>query len=97
MIRALEFLEQAVAEAEDAARWYAERSAVAGAAFVNELDGAVAAILRTPETWPPFDHGTRRFLLHRFPYFIVYRITETSVIVVAVVHAHRRPGYWKAR
>lgn len=97
MTRALDILDQALVEAEDAARWYADRSPTAAAAFVDEPDRAMAAILRAPETWTPYDHGTRRFLLQRFPYYLVYRTTRAQVIVVAVAHAHRRPGYWKAR
>jgi plasmid stabilization system protein ParE len=95
--RPLDILDQALAEAEDAARWYADRSPTAAAAFVEELERAVAAIERAPETWPPYDHGTRRFLLQRFPYSVVYQVTRTQLIVVAIVHAHRRPGYWKGR
>ena len=93
----LEYLDEALDEAEHAARWYADRSPTAAAGFADELDVATAAIERAPETWPPYDHGTRRFLLRRFPYFLVYRVEPERVVIVAVAHAHRRPGYWKDR
>ena len=51
----------------------------------------------TPNTWPAFDHGTRRFLLRRFPFSLLYRVELTRLVIVAVAHAHRRPGYWKQR
>ena len=51
----------------------------------------------TPNTWPAFDHGTRRFLLRRYPYNLIYRVEPTRLVIVAVAHAHRRPGYWKQR
>jgi plasmid stabilization system protein ParE len=95
--RSLEYLQEAVEEAEEAARWYAERSPTAAAAFTDLLDVAAEAVRQAPEAWPPYDHGTRRFLLRRFPYFLVYRVEPTRVVIVAVAHAHRRPGYWKDR
>jgi hypothetical protein len=58
--RELEYLEEAVEEAEAAARWYRERSVTAATAFSDEIDAAESAIRRLPEAWPPFDYGTRR-------------------------------------
>ena len=95
--RTLEYLEEALEEAERAARWYAERSATAAAAFSEEMDAAESAIARLPEAWPPYEHGTRRYLLRRFPFSVVYRVEESRVLIVAVAHARRRPGYWKSR
>jgi plasmid stabilization system protein ParE len=95
--RELEYLEEALEEAEAAARWYAERSATAAAAFSEELDAAESAIAQLPEAWPRFDHGTHRYLLRRFPFSIVYRVEPRRILIVAVAHASRRPGYWKPR
>jgi len=96
-VRKLEYLEEALQEAEGAARWYAERSVTAAAAFSAEIDAAESAIARLPDAWPPFDHGTRRYLLQRFPFSVVYRVEEHRILIVAVAHARRRPGYWKSR
>jgi toxin ParE1/3/4 len=95
--RELEYLEDALQEAEAAARWYAERSATAAAASSEEIDTAEAAIVRLPEAWPLFDHGTRRYVLRRFPFSVVYRIEARRILIVAVAHARRRPGYWRSR
>ena len=97
MTRTLEYLDAALAEAEEAARWYAERSPVAASRFVSEIEAAAQAIAEAPNACPPYRHGTRRFLLRRFPYSLVYRVEPTRLIVVAVAHAHRRPGYWAQR
>jgi plasmid stabilization system protein ParE len=94
---AIEYLVEALAEAEGAARWYAERSSHAAARFSEELDAAEAAIAAFPDAWPLFDHGTRRYLLRRFPFSIVYDIQPEHILIVAVAHAHRRPGYWRPR
>jgi toxin ParE1/3/4 len=42
-------------------------------------------------------HGTRAYLLRRFPYIVAYRIAEHRVEVLAVAHGHRKPGYWSDR
>lgn len=97
MARELEYLEEALEEAEAAARWYAERSAAAAAAFSEEMDEAESAIVRLPDAWPPYDHNTRRYLLRRFPFSVVYRSEPDRILIVAVAHARRRPGYWKSR
>jgi len=95
--RELEYLAEALQEVEAAAGWYAERSATAATAFSEEIDAAESAIVRLPEAWPPFDHGTRRYLLRRFPFSVVYRVEARRILIVAVAHARRRPGYWKTR
>jgi len=95
--RELEYLDQAVVDAEGAARWYAERSPTAAVRFSAELDIAEAAILDRPEAWPTVGDGNRRYLLRRFPFSVVYRVEQSRVLIVAVAHARRRPGYWKDR
>lgn len=97
MARELEYLEQAVAEAEGAARWYAERSQTAAARFSAELDAAETAIAERPEAWAPATDGNRRYLLRRFPFSVVYRVETARILIVAVAHGRRRPGYWKHR
>ena len=57
MPRALEYLADALAEAEAAAHWYAERSPSAALAFSEELDAAESAIARLPDAWPPYEAG----------------------------------------
>jgi plasmid stabilization system protein ParE len=93
----LEYLAEALEEAEASARWYAQRSPSAAQGFDVELEAAERAILEQPEAWPPFDYGTRRYLLRRYPFSIVYEIEPRRVVIIAVAHAHRRPGYWRSR
>ena len=59
MARELEYLEEALEEAEAAARWDAERSGAAAAAFSDEMDEAESAIAQLPNAWPRYDHNTR--------------------------------------
>jgi plasmid stabilization system protein ParE len=95
--RAVEYLDEAIGEAEAAARWYAERSASAADGFADEIDAAMAAIEQNPNAWPVHDYGTRHYLLRRYPFRVVYRVEVSRILIVAVAHAHRRPAYWKSR
>ncbi|MGE4294593.1 MAG: hypothetical protein AB7E49_02710 [Campylobacterales bacterium] len=40
---------------------------------------------------------TRRFILSRFPYCVVYKTYAGDCLVVAVMHQSQKPGYWKKR
>ena len=88
---------EAIAEARAAYGWYRERNETAAEAFLAELDRAVELISEGPMRWPIYLHGTRRFLLRRFPFGVVYRQIGEAVQVVAFAHARRRPGYWTGR
>jgi plasmid stabilization system protein ParE len=88
---------EALQEAQAARDWYEARSAHAAAAFLTELDVAVARILAAPELYPPYLRGTRCYVMRRFPYLVVYRVVGMAIQVVAVAHGRRRPGYWKTR
>jgi hypothetical protein len=36
-------------------------------------------------------------LTHVFPYGILYTIEAEFILIVAVMHGSRKPGYWKGR
>lgn len=93
----VEFHEEARQEALAALEWYLERSEVAGVKFLGELERAVDWVASHPARWPEYAHGTRRFLMHRFPFALIYRELPTRIQVLAVAHTRRRPGYWKER
>jgi plasmid stabilization system protein ParE len=94
---AVEFHPLAADEAEAAERWYRERNEIAAARFQKEIDRVVELISDRSNTGSPYVGNTRRVLLRRFPFFIVYRVRGDNVQIVAVAHARRRPGYWRAR
>ena len=97
MRRVVDVLPQAIEEAREARDYYLSKTAAAEEAFRSELERAVELIREHPETWPTYVHGTRRFVLRRFPYSIVYRTDGTTSLIVAVAHAKRKPGFWRSR
>jgi plasmid stabilization system protein ParE len=95
--QAIELHPKAIAEARGAREWYAERSSVAADAFMAELDVAIDRICESPDRWSSYLHETRRYLMKRFPYLVVYREIEDKLQVIAVAHGKRKPGYWRRR
>jgi len=93
----LEIHPAALAEFKSALTWYLERSETAAVKFAAELDRVINLIVQAPERWPTGMYNTRRFVLSRFPFAIVYREKTAVVQILAIAHGHRRPGYWKER
>jgi plasmid stabilization system protein ParE len=89
---------RAVEEARHARRRYGRVSARLATRFVAELDAGVAAIGAAPQAYSPHHHGTRVYQFPSFPYHLVYLETDlNTVLLLAVAHGHRRPGYWRRR
>ncbi len=97
MPRPIGFHPEALAEAVAAAAWYRERSAKAAAAFEAEIAHVMDRIAGAPDRYPPYTDETRRILLRRFPFAIIYRVDADRIEIVAVAHGRRRPGYWRHR
>jgi toxin ParE1/3/4 len=74
-----------------------ERSETAALKFIAELDRVIDLAIESPGRWPSGKHSTRKFVLQRFPFAIIYREKRDVVQVLAIAHGHRRPGYWKER
>jgi plasmid stabilization system protein ParE len=94
---AVEFHPLAADEVQAAERWYRERNDTASGRFQRELDVAIERISERPEAGSPYLSNTRRVLLRRYPFFVVYRVRGADLEIVAVAHARRRPGYWQER
>ena len=90
-------LEPAQAELDDAITWYAEQAPGLGDAFLIETLKTIQLIEQYPTAWHPLTPQIRRCRLRRFPYSLVYTKDGNDLLVVAVAHQHRKPGYWRTR
>lgn len=61
------------------------------------LRHGVTMIASTPETWPRYLYGTRRYVIDEFPFSLVYRLKQDQLQLIALAHAKREPGYWRGR
>ncbi len=92
----------AVAEATAAGDWYESKRPGLGADLAGEIERAFDMILENPQTWAvwpgiPAGLDVRRFLLPRFPFALAYVVRADELVVLAVAHTSRRPGYWLSR
>ena len=82
----------------DGAAFYAERAGTElGLTFIDEFEHARDLLSNNPEIGAQWRGSTRRLLLRRFPYNVVYEIGPEEVRVIALAHQRRRPGYWVGR
>jgi plasmid stabilization system protein ParE len=91
------FHPEARAEFEGAVACYEERQTGLGLDLALEVRAAIQNIVAFPQAWPVVEGEIRRCLVHRFPYGILYAIEPAEIWVLAVMHLHRDPDYWKHR
>lgn len=89
--------EDAQAEYVESFVWYHERGNHIAEAFEREVEHALGALQETPDRWPVYAGTWRRILLRRFPFGIVYGVMDDQIVVIAIMHTRRKPGYWKNR
>lgn len=77
--------------------WYAERSQQAAERFDAEFRRALDSIKADPRRFPLCDERHRYFLMRRYPFQVIYREHGEDLVIIAVAHAKRRPGYWSGR
>jgi plasmid stabilization system protein ParE len=91
------FLDPAEEEMIAAALYYEDQTVGLGEHFVAEVQHAVQRIAEHPTANRIIKREVRRRLLRRFPFGILYRIEKDEIIIAAVMHLRRRPGYWSER
>ena len=93
------FLKVAEAEFDDAVSYYESEQPGLGGQFRSEVSRSLKRIIDFPTSYQSFGPRTRRCLIARFPYGIIYKFDTDAaeILVVAVAHLHRRPNYWANR
>jgi len=91
------FLDVAQQELDETVEYYNNESQGLGDQFLLEVLDCIQRVKQFPEAGRPFTSNSRRWRTRRFPYGIAYQILESEVLIVALAHLHRRPGYWLSR
>jgi len=82
----------------EAANFYRDNAGVAlSQALLGEFEHSIGLLLEHPRLGARWRHGKRRYLMRRFPFSIIYSISGDQLLVLAVAHQSRRPGYWRGR
>jgi plasmid stabilization system protein ParE len=91
------FLEAAKEELEEAVRYYEEQREGLGSEFAQEITTTITRIQEYPDAWAKISKNARCCRTKRFPYGIIYTVRGEEILILAVMHLHRKPGYWKKR
>jgi plasmid stabilization system protein ParE len=91
------YLDSAREEAFAAGDYYEQQARGLGADFFAVLDDAVEMIMAAPGIGAEYEIGSRRLVLPRFPYNLVYEVHDDLLLIVAVAHQRRHPDYWRRR
>jgi len=84
-------------ELQKAINYYEECQPGLGLEFAREIYSTIQRIIHFPEAWSKLSKNTRRCLTNRFPYGVIYQITEDEIFIIAIMQLNREPDYWKKR
>jgi toxin ParE1/3/4 len=90
-------LSVAQAELAEAARWYEDQAEGLGQEFLDEFELVMDWIMRFPEAWKRIGARHRRCLFRRFPYAVLYSLTDAEIIVAGVIDLRRDPQHLEQR
>ncbi len=91
------FHPDAETELNEAVDYYDQCQEGLGLEFAKTVYAAIENICRYPLAWTPLSRNTRKCLLSRFPYGLVYQHKGDEIIVIAVMQLNRKPDYWRKR
>lgn len=91
------FLRPTEEEMYQAALYYEEQTKGLGFEFLNNVQRSIDNLREFPELGPAILGPLRRHLLRRFPFSLIYSIEPDALLIIAVAHHRRRPGYWLDR
>ena len=88
---------EAVSELLSISRYYEEKQLGLGNDFNEKLDSSIARCRNNPEMGRLIGAQIRCLVMQKFPYNIIYKLTPDKIIIIAVAHQKRLPGYWENR
>ena len=80
-----------------AAKFYETQQKDLGKRFLASVQDALNRIQVNPVLYQEIEDGVRRCLTMTFPFGVVFQIMPDKYVIIAVMHLHRDPGYWKNR
>jgi toxin ParE1/3/4 len=91
------FHPEALAEYAEAVQYYAVQRSEIAQVFINAIEDAVYRIRESPTRYSTVEGEVRRCMTRKFPYGLLYSIEPDYILILAVMHCSREPGYWKKR
>ena len=91
------FLKPAEVEVGEAVAYFDEQRPGLGDRFEQDLRATLNFIIEHPLSGKSLTKQVRKFGLRTFRYNVIYVADEHEIVIVAVAHHRRRPGYWQSR
>lgn len=89
-----QIIEPAERELQDIFDYYEAETERLGHRFIAEFRRAVQRIRQFPFAWPQLQGNVRKCILKRFPFHVIYAVTNELIIILAIAHHRRKPDYW---
>lgn len=96
-MKSFRILSQASEELEASVAFYNSLRKGLGTAFLAEFENTKRRIEALPLAARSLCNNLRRRPIHRFPYFVMYRVSDDEITIIAIAHRRRRPGFWAGR
>jgi len=93
----INLLQEAEEELIKAASYYEQQQPGLGVEFIREVRRICKLVSASPKAATKVRKEIRRRLVRRFPFSVLYQEVEDSILVIAIAHQRRKPGYWKNR
>lgn len=88
--------EQARSSLLNARDYYNDEMGGLGYEFVEEFVSTLSRIEAYPEAWTVLSKRTRRCLVNRFPYSVIYRFVKSKaeIQIIGLMHHKQKPKYY---
>ncbi len=93
----IEFIDLAALELDHAINYYETELSGLGKKFLDEILESTELISRFPQLFPQNSEHTRRVVLRKFPFNLIYTVLNNKIYIIAVAHQNRAPEYWVDR
>ena len=97
MARELKFDPDFKNDTKDAALYYEDQKPGLGGEFLIALSDGIKRLTETPLRWRPIRGKYRRCNVKKFPYVIIFSVTEKEIYIAALMHKRRHPDFWLDR
>jgi len=78
----------------DAIEYYELQLTGLGRKFLDEVIETIDLIAQFPQLWAQNSAHPRKAVLRKFPYNLIYSISNNNIYIIAVAHQNRIPEYW---
>jgi len=96
-MKRVRFHPDAESEMIESAAYYEEQQPGLGRRFLVSVQDAVNRVVANSRLYAVVEMDVRRCLTKTFPFGVLFRERSDDIVIVAVMHLRRQPGYWKSR